>query len=263
MSGLMAITGEGPGRPPVKVGAPITDITAGLLAAMGVAAAYAHKLKTGKGQRVDTSLFEAGIIMTYWQSAIAFATGVSPGPLGSGHPLTAPYQAFETRDGWITLGASNQKTWRQFMEMLDAPNIAGDARFTDNAGRMGNLPALIDALTPHFKKRTTAEWLEKLEKAGVPAGPVLSIAEMHAHPQTKARNMVPTVEHARAGRVETIGLPIKFSCATEASSRAAPLYGQHTRELLAEAGYQAEEIETLFREDVVAEPSQAAGAEKA
>ena len=139
MSGLMSITGEGPGRPPVKVGAPITDITGGLLAAMGVCAAYAHKLKTGEGQRVDTSLFEAGIIQTYWQSAIAFATGVSPGPLGSAHPLSAPYQAFETRDGWITLGASNQKTWRQFIEMLDAPDIANDPRFADNAGRMANL----------------------------------------------------------------------------------------------------------------------------
>ena len=156
MSGLMAITGEGPGRPPVKVGAPITDITGGLLAAMGVCAAYAHKLKTGEGQRVDTSLFEAGIIQTYWQSAIAFATGVSPGPLGSAHPLSAPYQAFETKDGWITLGASNQKTWRQFMEVLGAPDIAGDKRFADNAGRMANLPALIAALNPHFKRRTTA-----------------------------------------------------------------------------------------------------------
>ena len=114
---------------------------------MGVAAAYAHKLKTGEGQRVDTSLFEAGIIQTYWQSAIAFATGVSPGPLGSAHPLSAPYQAFETKDGWITLGASNQKTWRQFLEVLDAPDIADDPRFADNAGRMANLPALIAALT--------------------------------------------------------------------------------------------------------------------
>ena len=111
MSGLMAITGEGPGRPPVKVGAPLCDITAGLLLAMGIAAAYAHKLKTGEGQRVDTSLFEAGITHTYWQSAIAFATKVSPGPMGSAHPLNAPYQAFETSDKWIVVGGANQKHW--------------------------------------------------------------------------------------------------------------------------------------------------------
>ena len=256
MSGLMAMTGEGPGRPPVKVGAPITDITGGLLAAMGVCAAYAHKLKTGEGQRVDTSLFEAGIIQTYWQSAIAFATGVSPGPLGSAHPLSAPYQAFETKDGWITLGASNQKTWRQFMEVLGAPDIAGDKRFADNAGRMANLPALIAALNPHFKRRTTAQWLEVLERAGVPAGPVLSVGEMHAHPQTIARNMVPQVEHPKAGRVQTIGLPVKFSATPGEIVQPAPLYGQHSRAILAEFGYTPAEIDALVTDGVVAEPSQ-------
>ena len=189
MSGLMSITGEGPGREPVKVGAPLTDITAGILGAMGVCAAYIHKLKTGEGQRVDTSLFEAGITHTYWQSAIAFATGVSPGPMGSAHPLSAPYQAFPTKDGWINLGASNQRTWLKLVEVLDEPELAADPRFKENAGRMGNLPALVEALTKHFKKRTTAEWLALLERAGVPA-PVLD-QEMHAHPQTIAREMVP------------------------------------------------------------------------
>src|SRR5215475_8170119 len=111
MSGLMSITGEGPGRPPVKCGAPVTDITAGILAAMGILAAYTHRLKTGEGQAVDTSLFEAGIVHTYWQSAICFATGVPPGPMGSAHPLSAPYQAFQTADGWITIGAANQANW--------------------------------------------------------------------------------------------------------------------------------------------------------
>jgi crotonobetainyl-CoA:carnitine CoA-transferase CaiB-like acyl-CoA transferase len=254
MSGLMSITGEGPGRPPVKVGAPVTDITAGLLAAMGIAAAYAHNLKTGQGQRVDTSLFEAGIIQTYWQSAIAFATGVSPGPLGSGHPLTAPYQAFETNDGWITLGASNQKTWQQFLQVLDVPAIKGEPRFADNAGRMQHLGELIAALKPHFKQRNTAEWLALLEKAGVPAGPVLSIAEMHAHPQTQARDMVTTVEHARAGQVQTLGLPIKFSATPGAIAGAAPVYGQHSRAILEEAGYGPADIDELIAEAVVAEP---------
>ena len=136
---------------------------------------------------------------------------MSPGPLGSAHPLSTPYQAFETKDGWITLGASNQKTWGQFLEVLDAPDIANDPRFADNAGRMANKPELIAALTSHFQRRSTAEWLALLEKAGVPAGPVLSVQEMHAHPQTTARDMVPVVEHATAGKVQTLGLPIKFS----------------------------------------------------
>lgn len=251
MSGLMAITGEGPGRAPVKVGAPVTDITAGILAAMGVCAAYAHKLKTGEGQRVDTSLFEAGITHTYWQSAIAFATGVSPGPLGSAHPLSAPYQAFPTKDGWINLGASNQRLWIKFVELLDDPELAADPRFKDNAGRMGNLPALVEALTVHFKKRTTAEWLDLLEKAGIPAGPVLSIREMHAHPQTIAREMVPELEHPVAGKVQTIGLPVKFSKTPGKVAAPAPLHGQHTREVLTELGYGEAEIDSLIAERAV------------
>jgi crotonobetainyl-CoA:carnitine CoA-transferase CaiB-like acyl-CoA transferase len=256
ISGLMAITGEGPGRPPTKVGAPITDITAGLLATIGIAAAYAHKLKTGEGQRVDTSLLEAGIIQTYWQSAIAFATGVSPGPLGSAHPLSAPYQAFQTQDGWITLGASNQKTWLKFLEVLDAPDIASDPRFADNAGRMTHLAQLVAALQPHFKRRTTAAWLDTLERAGVPAGPVLSVTEMHTHPQTLARDMVPSLEHPIAGRMQTIGLPIKFSHTPGVAPVAAPVYGEHSRQVLAEAGYSTAEIAELFDAGVVVAPTQ-------
>jgi len=258
MSGLMSITGEGPGRAPVKVGAPVTDITAGILAAMGVCAAYAHKLKTGEGQKVDTSLFEAGITHTYWQSAIAFATGVSPGPLGSAHPLSAPYQAFETKDGWLNLGASNQRTWLKLLDLLDDPELAADPRFKDNAGRMANLPALVEILTRHFKKRTTAEWLALLEKAGVPAGPVLSIREMHAHPQTIAREMVPEVEHPVAGKVQTIGLPVKFSKTPGKVAAPAPLFGQHTREILAEIGYSEAEIEQLIADRAVSTPDQRA-----
>ncbi|MFM8801552.1 MAG: CaiB/BaiF CoA transferase family protein, partial [Tagaea sp.] len=199
MSGLMGITGEGPGRAPVKVGAPVTDITAGILAAMGILGALQARVRTGRGQRVDTSLFEAGIVQTFWQSAIALATGVSPGPLGSGHPLNAPYQAFATADGWINVGAANQKTWLKLVECLDAPQLAADPRFASNADRMVNLAALVDALAPLFAARTTAAWLDLFERAGMPAGPVLSIQEMLADPQTRAREMVVTTEHATLG----------------------------------------------------------------
>src|ERR1700736_7029317 len=116
MSGLMSITGEGPGRPPVKVGAPVAHTTAGILAAMGILAALAARHRTGEGQMVDTSLFEAAIVHTYWQSAIALATGVAPGPMGSAHPLNAPYQAFATRAGWITVGAANQTNWLRLLD---------------------------------------------------------------------------------------------------------------------------------------------------
>jgi crotonobetainyl-CoA:carnitine CoA-transferase CaiB-like acyl-CoA transferase len=251
MSGLMSITGEGPGRPPVKVGAPLTDITAGILAAMGVVAAYVRRLKTGEGQKVDTSLFEAGIVHTYWQSAICLATGESPGPLGSAHPLNAPYQAFATSDGWINVGAANQVNWERFAQVIDAPGLLDDARFETNAGRMANLAALVGEIELRMRARTTAEWLVGLEAAGVPAGPVLSIGEMHRDPQTLARQMVVETRHAKAGAVKTLGLPVKLSATPGGVRRAAPVYGQHTREVLREHDFSAAEIERLIAEQAV------------
>jgi crotonobetainyl-CoA:carnitine CoA-transferase CaiB-like acyl-CoA transferase len=251
MSGIMSVTGEGPGRPPMKCGPPLTDITAGILAAMGVAAAYAQKLQTGKGCMVDTSLFEAGIVHTYWQSAICFARGVSPGPLGSGHPLSAPYQAFPASDGWLTIGASNQSNWLRLVEAIGAPELAQNERFLDNGARMANLPQLVEVLTQIFQQRTVAEWLVKLERAGVPAGPVLDVAQMHADPQTLARKMVVDVAHPRHGSVKTIGAPVKFSGMGEAIRRAAPALGEHTEEVLAEIGIAPGESGKLAAEGAV------------
>jgi len=254
MSGLMSVTGEGEGRPPVKVGAPVTDITAGILGAMGVAAAYGERLKTGRGQRVDTSLFEAGIVHTYWASAITLATGRPPGPMGSAHPLNAPYQAFRTADGWITVGAANQVNWLRLVRVIEAPELGEDPRFEENADRMTNLPVLVDVLAPHLATRTTDDWLARLEAAGVPAGPVLNIAEMHRDPQTLARDMVVGAEHGRLGPVETIGLPVKFSETPGGVVRGAPLYGEHSREVLAEFGFGDAEIERLLDAGAIAVP---------
>ena len=234
MSGLMSITGEGPGRLPVKVGAPVSDITAGILGAMGALAAYVRRLRTGEGQRVDTSLFEAGIVHTYWQSAIALATGTAPGPMGSAHPLNAPYQAFRTADGWICVGAANQRNWERLLGLIDAPDLAADPRFATNRDRMENREALAAVLDGIFARRPTAEWLAVMEEGGLPAGPVLDVAEMHADPQTRAREMVVDVEHPVAGRIETLGLPVKFSATPGRIARPAPRLGEHTAEVLAE-----------------------------
>jgi len=246
MSGLMSITGEGPGRPPVKVGAPVTDITAGILAAMGVSAAYAHKLQTGEGQKIDTSLFEAGIVHSYWQSAIAFATGVSPGAMGSAHPLNAPYQAFRTADGWVNIGAANQKNWERLVEILGRPELGSDPRFVTNDRRMANRPALEAALNTVFETKTTDAWLAILEEGGFPAGPVLSIGEMHADPQALAREMIVATDHPVAGRVNTLGLPVKFSATPGGIARPAPVLGQHSREILAELGFSKREIARMI-----------------
>lgn len=245
MSGLMDITGEAD-RGPVKVGAPVSDTTAGILGAMGILAAYTHKQETGEGQRVDTSLFEAAITHTYWQSAICFATGESPGRMGTAHPLNGPYQSFQTSDGWVNIGAANQRNWERLLECLEAPELGEDPRFALNAERMANLDALVEVLNTYFIKRSTEDWLEALEAVGIPAGPVLSIKEMQSDPQAIARDMVPETDHPIAGRVQTIGLPVKLSKTPGGVVRPAPLFGQHTREVLAEYGYSNREIDALL-----------------
>src|SRR5712671_2466816 len=154
MSGIMSFTGERPDGPPVKCGPPLSDITAGLLASMGILAAYSHRLKTGVGQWVETSLFEAALVQTYWQSAIALATDVAPRAMGSAHPLNAPYQAFEAADKWIVVGGANRKQWRLLLEAIEAPELADDPRFVDNAARMANLKALETELAARFRAQT-------------------------------------------------------------------------------------------------------------
>ncbi len=254
MSGIMSFTGEGPGRPPVKCGAPLTDITAGILAAMGVLAAYTHRLKTGQGQMVDTSLFEAGIVHTYWQSAIAFATDLAPVAMGSAHPLSAPYQAFETADGWMVVGGANQNNWLRLVEALEAPALLRDPRFAENRDRMVNLAALQETLTPYFKKRPRAEWLAIFDSKGLPCGPVNDVLDMHADPQALARDMVISIDHATLGSVKTLGLPVKFSDTPGGVRRGAPLLGQHTREVLSEYGFSSEEIDGFVAEGAVVQP---------
>jgi crotonobetainyl-CoA:carnitine CoA-transferase CaiB-like acyl-CoA transferase len=245
MSGLMAITGE-PGGAPVKAGSPICDINAGILGALGIVAAYVHRLRTGEGQLVDTSLFEAGIQQTYWQSAIFFATGHSPAATGSAHILSAPYQAFRAKDGWLTIGGANQANWERLARVLGAPEWLADERFGSNSDRMKNLDALTPLMNAKLGQKTVREWTALLEAEGVPCGPINSIGDMAADPQTLAREMVVELEHPRAGRTRALGLPIKFSATPGRVARPAPCYGEHTREVLGEFGFAAPEIEALF-----------------
>jgi len=244
MSGLMSITGER-GRAPAKSGAPVCDINAGLLGALGVVSAYVHRLKTGEGQLVDTSLFEAGIQQTYWQSAIYFATGEVPGPGGSAHHLSAPYQAFRAADGWLTIGGANQANWERLVRVLGAPEWHADQRFKTNADRMANLEALEALMNARLKRRPVGEWVRLLEAEGVPCGPINSISDMAADPQALARHMVVDLDHPRAGATRALGLPIKLSVSPGGVTRPAPLLGQHTREVLAEFGFSASEVEAL------------------
>jgi crotonobetainyl-CoA:carnitine CoA-transferase CaiB-like acyl-CoA transferase len=251
MSGLMATTGE-PGRAPVKHGAPTCDINAGMLGALGVVAAYVHRLRTGEGQLVDTSLFEAGIHQTFWHSAIYFATGESLGPSGSAHILSAPYQAFRAADGWLTIGGANQGNWERMVRVLGAPEWLQDARFANNSERMKNLPALVELMNARMQKWKMRDLLAALEAEGVPCGPINSIAAMAADPQTLAREMVVELEHPRAGPTRALGLPIKLSRTPGKVARPAPTFGQHTREVFAEFGFSAAEIDALYACQAVA-----------
>jgi crotonobetainyl-CoA:carnitine CoA-transferase CaiB-like acyl-CoA transferase len=251
MSGIMSFTGERPDGPPVKCGPPLSDITAGLLAAMGILAAYTHRLKTGQGQWVETSLFEAALVQTYWQAAIALATGVAPKAMGSAHPLNAPYQAFQAFDEWIVVGGANQKNWLLTLDVLGAPELARDPRFANGAGRMTHLKELEAELAPRFRSKPAAHWLRALDKVGVPCGPVHDMLQALADPQTLAREMVVEVEHSTLGKVKTLGLPVKFSQTPGQVRSGAPIFGEHTAEVLRDYGFDDEEIAALEKEGAI------------
>ncbi|MEO0881355.1 MAG: CoA transferase [Pseudomonadota bacterium] len=249
MSGLMSFTGEGPGRPPVKVGAPVADIGAGLLATIGVLAALQERDQSGLGQKVDTSLFEAALFQTLWQSAIFLASGDVPEAMGSAHPLDGPYQAFKTSDDWIVIGAANQANWLRLLTVLEAKHLGEDPRFKDNPSRMRNLDALVQELNTLLEKIDAATWLNRLAEGGVPAAPILSMDSVLKHPQTLARDMVVDVDHAELGSTRTLGLPIKFSRTPgKVSDSSSPRLGEHAREILEEAGWTAEDIDRAFTE---------------
>lgn len=250
MSGIMSFTGE-PGGAPAKCGPPLSDITAGILAAMGILAAYAHRLKTGEGQWVETSLFEAALVQTYWQSAIALATGIAPKAMGSAHPLNAPYQAFQTADGWIVVGGANQTNWLRTLDAVGAPELADDPRFLTGADRMGHLPELEAELAERFRAKPAAYWLETLDGKGVPCGPVYDMLQALNDPQTAARKMLVEVEHSTLGPVKTLGLPVKFSSTPGDVFKGAPGFGEDTREILTQAGFSDREIEAFQKEGAV------------
>ena len=253
-AGLMSITGE-PGGPPAKNGNSVADINAGILAVVGILAAYTHKQKTGQGQVVETSLMEAALQQTYWHAAIQFATGTCPGPTGSAHILTAPYQAFHARDGWLNIGGANQANWERIADVLGHPEWRDDPRFRTNSDRMSNLDVLVGKINEVLGTRDRSEWIEAFDAAGVPVGAVHSIGEALTHSQTLARGMVVDLVHPQAGPTKAVGCPVHFSATPTAITRPAPLLGEHTRTLLLEYGYSDAEIDGFVAEGVVEAPS--------
>jgi formyl-CoA transferase len=244
LSGLMSVTGH-PGEAPAKVGVPITDLGAGLFALVGVLAALHHRSHTGRGQQIDTSLVEAGLALSVWEATHYFTTGQVPGPIGSAHRLTAPYQAFRCADGYITIGGANDRNFTKIARVLGHHEWITDERFSTNHDRVHNqadLAAMIDAVT---MTRPRAFWLEQLEQAGVPCGPILDYEDALTTPQAIAREMTIDVDHPTLGRLRALGTPIKMSSTPLDPTRRAPLLGEHTDDVLRDFGYSDDEIEQL------------------
>jgi formyl-CoA transferase len=241
VSGLMSVTGE-PGRPPAKVGVPLTDLGAGLFALGAILAALHYRTRTGRGQHIDTSLVEAGVALSVWESAEYFAEGRTPQPLGSAHRMFAPYQAIACADGHITLGTANDRLFVRLCELLGHPEWAADPDYATAALRVRHREGLIARIEAITSGHPRQHWLDRFEGAGIPCGPVNDYAQVFEDPQVRAREMVVDVEHPVLGRLKALGSPIKMSETPPNPQRRAPLLGEHTREVLLEAGCTPEEI---------------------
>lgn len=250
MSGVMSFTGV-PGSPPVKVGVPVADMNAGMFSTYGILTAYINRLKSGKGQYLEVSLLEAALAYTVWESSSYFVTGNVPGPLGSAHRLSAPYQALKTQDGFINIGAPNQSNFERLCRAIGRDELIERDEYRDNASRLTHREQLETDLEETMTTQTRAHWLEVLEEAGVPAGPILDMGEVWSDPQVVDRGMDATVEHPTAGTVHNIGLAAKLYGTPGKVYGPAPLLGQHTSEVLLEAGYDAAEIEALQQSGAV------------
>jgi formyl-CoA transferase len=249
MSGLMAITGE-EGRPPVKVGVPLTDLAAGLFGAYGILAALRVRERDGRGQHLDISLLESAIALQAWETSGYFATGEVPRPLGSAHRINAPYQAVRTSDGYITIGATTPANWQAFARALGIEHLSGDDRFKTGPLRRRHyqeLAALIEEVTV---TETSEHWYRLLERAGVPCGVLNRLDQVLSDEHVRARGVVRELEHPTIGRVRATVNPVRPSRTPMRHERAGPLLGEHTREILAELG--VSDADALERDGVVA-----------
>ncbi len=249
--GVMSITGF-PDGPPTKVGTAIADLAAGIFTAQGILLALYARERTGRGQLVDVSMLDGQVALLTYQAGIYFATGQSPPRMGNQHPTIVPYETYRSKDGHINLAIGNTNLWRTFCQAIGREELSADLRFSTESARVENRNALKPIMDAIVAERTTRQWLELTEKAGVPAGSVNSVAEICEHPQIKAREMVIEVPHPTLGSVKVNGVPIKLSETPGAVETAPPLLGQHTEEILTSLlEYSLEEVTELRKAGVV------------
>jgi crotonobetainyl-CoA:carnitine CoA-transferase CaiB-like acyl-CoA transferase len=251
MSGIMRMTGESGGRP-AKVGIAMNDIAAGTTALYAILASYIKKLKTGEGVYLETSLLEAGLAWTFWEFGAYFGSGEIPTANGTRHRRSTPYQAYRTKDGYVTVGANNDKLWINFCtQVLEKPELLEDPRFKTLPARLQNIEALQDEIEKVFMTRPTSHWVTRLDAAAVPAGPVYGYDQALADPHILARNMIVEVDHPKIGRMKNMGSPVKASGEFTRIRMPAPWLGQHSDEVLKSLGYPDDSIAALHAQGVV------------
>jgi len=231
MSGHMAITGE-PGRPPVRVGIPLADLSGGIFACKGILAALFDRERNGKGRQVELSMYDAMLNLLSYMGTMWLTNGELPSPPGSAHDYTVPWQAFEARDGYVVVATRQEIFWRRLCQALEAPALAADPRFATNALRVEHRAALVPKLEELFRKRTVEAWLALLRKAEVPAAPVNNLDRAFAEPPVAERGMIVEYDHPDVGRVRMPGNPIRMSGVTGTISKPAPRLGEHTDAVL-------------------------------
>jgi len=235
MGGMMSVTGEPDGAPgggPQRAGVPVADIITGMYASIAVCAAIAHRAETGVGQHLDLALLDSQIALLAYQNTNYFATGTPPRRIGNLHPNIVPYQPFRTADGSVILACGNDNLFRKFCAAADCAGLADDPRFADNGKRVQNRAELTRMLQEVFAQRGTKEWVELLEAAGVPNGPINDLAQVFEEPQVKARGIKVELDHPVAGKLPTVASPMRFSATPVEYKLAPPVLGAHTEEIL-------------------------------
>jgi crotonobetainyl-CoA:carnitine CoA-transferase CaiB-like acyl-CoA transferase len=251
MGGVMSITGY-PDQPPAKAGVPVADIGCAMMAIYGILSAFIQRQKTGRGQHIDASLFEAAIAFAIWDISEYWGTGVIPRPLGTANRMSAPYQAIRAKDDYFVFGANNDRLWKLLCGILDRDDLLKDPRFATISDRLANRDVLASELERSFAARTAEEWVDELLAKGIPAGPIYNYEQALGSDHAAYRGTVMEIDHPVEGRIRSIGFPVKLSETKQTVRRHPPLLGEHTAEVLSELGFDSAAVERLRKDGALA-----------